>query len=56
LELCRPKWRLRYWHERSRKYKFRDLRIADVSEKRREFVEGQYRRFGRQFKGFLRDP
>jgi hypothetical protein len=56
LELCRPKWRLRYWHERSRKDKFRDLRIADVCEKRREFVEGQYKRFGRQFKDFLRDP
>ncbi|MFI6031848.1 hypothetical protein [Amycolatopsis magusensis] len=44
LELCRPRWRLRYWRERSRTEKFRDFRVAEVTEKRRDFLNMQYNR------------
>jgi hypothetical protein len=55
LGFCRPKWRLKYWREPSRTDRFRDARVAEVSEKRRKFLDEQYIRFDAELKNFLRD-
>ncbi|MEV8607703.1 hypothetical protein AB0383_07140 [Amycolatopsis sp. NPDC051373] len=43
LELCRPRWRLKYWRGRSGEDAFRLARINEVTEKRRKFLDKKFR-------------
>lgn len=51
----RHRWRQRYWRRSSRADMFRERRVAEISEKRRKFLEKQSRRLDSELKDFLRD-
>jgi hypothetical protein len=55
LAVGRHRWRKRYWRGSSRADEFRKRRVAEVSEKRRKFLDKQARRLDGEWKDFLRE-